>query len=78
MRNYSENFANTVIKLNCCNYRCSVTKRGMWIVGTYLAMQNITVGLYVELNWDIREGLKYTENPYRVKNQKIRKNNVNN
>ena len=55
-----------------------MTKRGMWIVGTYLAIQNITVGLYVELNWDIREGLKYTENPYRVKSQKIRKNNVNN
>jgi hypothetical protein len=48
-RQWSESFANTNITLNCSNHRCSVTNCGPQIAGTYLAMHNITVGLYVDL-----------------------------
>jgi len=42
-----EGLSNTKITLNCCNSRCSSTYCGPWVTGTYLAMQNITVALYV-------------------------------
>jgi len=60
LRHWSEICADTGITLNCCSYRCSLANCGPWIAGIYLAMQNVTEGLFMEMNWHIREWLTCT------------------